>query len=188
MRWAKVAPPRRKLCPENSEGFTPILPRQNRNVSTKSRCVRGGIPPSRVGTAKARPVRGVSMWADPEGIHQGPHCGSRRWLGIRRVHRTVRCTRAWNWFVLEWRKVKVTSDWPNTTSPRQRCRRELKASALSTVKLSFRRKQKKAMSMAPHTTTMTGVDQSMAGHSLMRMSSAGVIGSLRFTGVRHRHL
>jgi hypothetical protein len=25
MRWAKVAPPRRKLCPENSDGFTPIL-------------------------------------------------------------------------------------------------------------------------------------------------------------------
>jgi hypothetical protein len=41
--------------------------------------------------------------------------------------------------------------------------------------------------MAPHTTTMVGVDQSMVGHIRIRMSSAGgVIGSLRFTGVRHR--
>jgi hypothetical protein len=33
------------------------------------------------------------------------------------------------------------------------------------------------MSMAPHTTTMVGVDQSMAGQLLIRMRSAGVIGS-----------
>jgi len=36
----------------------------------------------------------------------------------------------------------------------------------------------------PQTTTMMGVDQSMFGHILMCMSNAGVIGSLRFTGVR----
>ena len=46
-----------------------------------------------------------------------------------------------------------------TTSPQQRCRR-----------------------MAPHMTTMVGVDQSMVGHILMRMSSAGVMGSLRLQG------
>ena len=82
--------------------------------------------------------------------------------------------------------MNVTSVWPKTISTRHRCRRELKASTLSTVKLSFRKKQKKATSMAPHMTTMVGVDQSMVGHILMRMSSAGVMGSLRFTGVRHK--
>ena len=56
MRWAKVAPPRRKLCPENWEGSTPTFSRQERSVSTKSRCVSGAIPPSRVGTAKAGPA------------------------------------------------------------------------------------------------------------------------------------
>jgi hypothetical protein len=62
----------------------------------------------------------------------------------------------------------------------------LRLSALSTVKLSFRRKQKKAMSMAPYTSTIIGVDQSMSGHNLMRMRNAGVIGSLRLTEVRYK--
>ena len=56
MRWAKVAPSRRKLCPENSDGLTQIFRRQERNVSTKSRCVRTATPPSRVGIAKAGPA------------------------------------------------------------------------------------------------------------------------------------
>jgi hypothetical protein len=52
----------------------------------------------------------------------------------------------------------------------------------------FRRKQKNAISIAPQTTTIMGVDQSMFRHILMRMSNAGVIGSLRFTGVRQSRL
>jgi len=131
MRWAKVAPPRRKLCPEKSEGFTPTLPRQNCKVSTKSRCVRGAIPPSRVGIAKAGPAG--SACRQTLKVFTKARTGSRRWPGIRTAF--VWCTRAWNWLVLEWRKVKVTSNWPKTTLLRQRCRRELKASALSTVEI-----------------------------------------------------
>ena len=76
----------------------------------------------------------------------------------------VRCTRAWK---LEWRNVNVTSILPKATSPRQRCLRELKASTLFTVKLSFRRKQRNAIIIAPQTITTMGVDQSMFGHILI---------------------
>jgi hypothetical protein len=56
MPWAKVALPRRKLCPKNFEGSTPILRRQYRRVLINNRCVRGVTPPAHVDTANAGPA------------------------------------------------------------------------------------------------------------------------------------
>jgi hypothetical protein len=77
------------------------LLRQYLRVLTNNRCVRGAIPPPCAGTTKVGPaelVCGQTLKA-----FATARTGSRRWPGICTAF--AQCTGAWNWLVLEWRKV-----------------------------------------------------------------------------------
>jgi hypothetical protein len=71
--WGVNCGPRRKLCPENFEGWihADLAEAVSQGVDEESVC-EGGHPPATRRYRERRAHR-VSMWADREGIHQGSH-------------------------------------------------------------------------------------------------------------------